>query len=612
MTASAWPQQTLRKEVALDSGAKVEVRNLYGRVSVEAVKHPDGDRPSAKLELVSDKPVSDSEYKLAGSGGRLVIEIAPTDADRRIDIRLSVPERVQLRVETAEGEIDVAGNFASVEAVTTTGTIAADVPDDEIKYDLLWTTSRPRYVADFELEEVKERAAGKFTIKGRYPKDTEKEKKGDRKDSTPQNADDAATAADGTVDASSDSQNGEKKQSKPTKAERRAQKRAARDAEESKRTDVELKFTTARGIVMLNVPPNEIASDLRERPLTSAAKSIIRSGDSLLMDAIRRASPKYFGEYMRTLPPAKLEPSFGTRRTATDNAARATTKRVLVSAFDIGNRTITGLEAKDFEVTENGEPREVVSVEPTTAPFNLVLVLDVSGSVENYVDFIRKAARAFIDTVGPHDRVALVTFNEDVHLLSGFTTDKAKLSASLDSFDAGGGTAYYDALAYTLADTLRSIRGERSAVVVLTDGNDNRSFLSFDSLMGSIQESGALFYPLYVPSRLIAASAGYDPDKSIDAMRQKYMGLTARAEGEGEKLAQISGGMYYPITQISQIQTAYQDIVRQLRTAYSVTFRSQTADNTASERRASPRLKVRVKRENAFVKLGSVVAVDGK
>src|SRR5204863_930714 len=72
---------------------------------------------------------------------------------------------------------------------------------------------------------------------------------------------------------------------------------------------IDLNFTTARGIILLNVPPSEVLSDLRERPLTEAAKAIVRSGDSLLMEAIRRASPKYFGDYARTLPPLKREPT---------------------------------------------------------------------------------------------------------------------------------------------------------------------------------------------------------------------------------------------------------------------------------------------------------------
>ncbi|MCV4639504.1 hypothetical protein OFB62_29845, partial [Escherichia coli] len=82
--------------------------------------------------------------------------------------------------------------------------------------------------------------------------------------------------------------------------------------------------------------------------------------------------------------------------------------------------------------------------------------------------------------------------------LVSFTSDKRELSSSLDTFDAGGGTAYYDAIAFVLTETLRPLKGERTAIVILTDGDDNRSFLPFEALIGSIEESGALIYPLYV------------------------------------------------------------------------------------------------------------------
>ena len=268
---------------------------------------------------------------------------------------------------------------------------------------------------------------------------------------------------------------------------------------------VSLNFTTDRGIILLNVPPNEVTSDLRERPLTTAAKAIIRSGDSLLMEAIRRAAPKYYGDYARTLPPVKLEPAF-TERSAVEKGTFAAVKTATVRVNDLNNRAVSGLQPADFELLENNVRREIISVEPATAPFDLVLLLDVSGSVDNYVNFIRKAARSFIDTVDERDRISIVTFNDDVKVLSGFTTDKRELSASLDTFDAGGATAYYDALAFTLADTLRPLKGGRTAIVVLTDGDDNRSFLPFDSMLASIQESGGFIYPLYVPSGLIAAS----------------------------------------------------------------------------------------------------------
>jgi VWFA-related protein len=267
---------------------------------------------------------------------------------------------------------------------------------------------------------------------------------------------------------------------------------------------------------------------------------------------------------------------------------------------------VSGLEVKDFEVTENSAPREVVSVRTVTSPVDLVLLLDVSGSVENYVNFIRKAARNFVDTVDRNDRISIVIFNDDVKVLSTFTTDKQKLSTSLDTFDAGGGTAYYDALAYTLSDTLRPLKGDRTAIVVLTDGDDNRSFLAFDSLAGTIQESGALIYPLYVPSGLIAASANNDANASVDPLRTKYMGLTSKAEGEGRRLAKVSGGSYYPISQISQIQAAYDDIVQQLRTAYFVTYQGDTIANTGHP----TKLKIRVTRDGTTVSITNVTAVD--
>jgi VWFA-related protein len=343
--------------------------------------------------------------------------------------------------------------------------------------------------------------------------------------------------------------------------------------------------------------------------VTEAAKAIIRSGDALLTEAIRRASPKYFGDYAKTLPPLRRTPQFS-KGAPEQQIPVANTKKVLVQVTDLNNRAIGDLSAGDFEVLENGRPREIISVERSDAPFNLVLLLDVSGSVDNYVDFIRKSARNFVNTVDPRDKVAIVIFNDDVKVLSNFSSYKQKLSESLDTFDAGGGTAYYDALAFVLTDTLKPLRGERTAIVVLSDGDDNRSFLPFDALLGAVQESGALIYPLYVPSGLIAAEASADPSKAADPLRTRYLSLTSKAEAEGETLARISGGVYYPITQISQLQKAYEDIVVQLRTAYSITFRSDVAETRGNgSTAASPRLKVRVKRENSFVKLGSVVEV---
>ena len=589
--------QTFEREYPLAENASIKITNLYGRVSVITEKaKPDDENIESEIEtgkaFLTALNATEDDLKIVSETKRLEILVQPSDQKSRIDLTLKIPPHSKLEIETSDGEARVEGNIESAKIKTDTGTIAANVPLDDLRYDFVWTEARARFLSDVELEEVDEKAAGKFVLNGKLGKKVKNKKEKVKNDEVTKNS---TNAEEVTEPETADSEQQTKDKKKKTKTKDRQPK------------PIKLNFTTARGIILLNVNPSEVPSNLTERPLTEAAKAIVRSGDSLLTEAIRRASPKFFGEYAKTLPPRKSLPTL-TENKDTQNTTNSRVKRVIASVTDINNRAVGDLKKEDFEVTEKNESREVLAVEPTTAPFNLVLLLDVSGSVDNYVDFIRKTARSFVNTVSPNDKIALVIFNEDVKTLSTFTTNKGKLSESLDTFDAGGGTAFYDALAYTLADTLRPLKGERAAIVVLSDGDDNRSFLAFDSLLGSIQESGALIYPLYVPSGLIAASVNNNTNSSVDPLRSRYIALTSKSEAEGEKLAQVSGGVYYSITQLGDLQKAYDDIVAQLRTSYSITFRSDVSEVRGN--RASPRLKVKVKRGNSFVKLGAVVGVS--
>lgn len=545
LTAVTVEGQEVTRPLGSSSGTVFEIVNLYGRVNVSAPQPgPNSSAPRLRAVPGPRQSLSASEISVSTSGSKTKIEVVPSAQNKRVDLDLIVPQRSFVSVSTDAGEVHVAGNVSSVVAKTETGTISVEVPDDSVRYEMEWDQSRPRYLSDFELAPEEERRAGRFVIRGTHSKGAE------------------AVAGN----------------------------------------EISLRFSTGRGIVLVNVPTGQIPSNLDGRPLTGAAKAIVRSGDSMLTDAIRRASPKYFGQYAATLPPARKSPTLG-RTAPGSGASDSDLRKMLVQVVDTNNRAVYDLRPDEFEVMEAGVEREIVSVESTAAPFNLVLLLDVSGSVENYQDFIRRTARAFVETADPRDRISIIIFNDDVKVLSGFTSDRAVLNESLDSFDAGGGTAYYDALAFVLADQLRPLRGERSAVVVLSDGDDNQSFLPFDSLLGSMQESGSLIYPLYVPSGLIAGSRLGEVNASIDPLRRKIMSLTSKAETEGAKLAEISGGAYYPIRKLGEIQQAYDDIVRQLRTAYTVTFRSTTADVSAT--RVSPKVKVRVKREGVFAKVGT-------
>lgn len=559
--------QGFQKEFKLKSGSSVEIINLFGRVRVEAIETEE-DAEEKAIIIGQGSTITEKDFAIKSSEGKLKIETNDPNSKRRIDLLIKVPERIKLKVETEEGEVSIDGNITSAEILTDTGTIATNIPLENLKYNFIWTQSRPRYLSDIEIEEVKERSGGRFTISGKYLDKEIFEKK----------LEEAKTAAKNNEEL------------------------------KLKDTTISLNFSTARGIILLNVSPSEVSSDLRERPLTEAAKAVVRSGDPLLSEAIRRASPKYFSDYLKTLPPRRETPSL-VDKPRDVSLSTAKVKKVVARVMDVNNRAVGGLEKKDFVLTERGLEREVLAVEPVTAPFNLVLLLDVSGSIDNYVNFIRKAARNFLNTMSPQDKISILIFNEGVKQIATFTTDRGKLSESLDTFDAGGGTAYYDAIAYSLVDTLKPFKGERTAVVILSDGDDNRSFLPFESLLGSIQESGALIYPLYVPTSLAAASSSNNPDNTIDPLRTRYMGLTSKAEAEGARLAQVSGGIYYPIRRLDDLQKAYEDIVVQLRTAYTITYRS---DNTETGDSASPRLRVKVNREGVFVNLGAVTPVSSK
>jgi VWFA-related protein len=345
-------------------------------------------------------------------------------------------------------------------------------------------------------------------------------------------------------------------------------------------------------------------NDLRERPLTEAARAIVRSGDGPLMDAIRKVSPRMFGDFARTLPPPRNEPSLVNLRPPGEIATAVSPQlmRVNASVTDRNGRAIHGMRVSDFAVYEDGTERKILNVTPASEPFNLVLLLDVSGSVEERIDFIRKAARDFLNTASPQDRISIIGFRDDIQVISEFSTDRSLLSKKLDEIDAGGATALFDAIAYTLVDTLKPLRGERTAIVVLSDGDDNKSFVPFPALLEAMIESGALIYPLYVPSGLIPESSVPRPSLTVDPMRTRYLTITTRAAEEGQKLATASGGVFYPIKRLEDLQKAYDDVVAQMRTAYTITYASN-ADSTGHRR-----IRVRANRDGASVRLSPAVA----
>lgn len=536
--------QSVKQEIEAPEKVALSVRNLDGRVSVVASEE---QQKKVTVEARSaGQAIEADDVKIESKGSVFRIDVRSRGEKNRIDLIVTIPTRSKVEVEGHAGAVDVVGSVESASVKTDTGTIHADVPLEALKFNFVWEASRPRYMSDVELPPVQEKAGGTFKLSGRLgEKDAKKEEL------------------------------------------------------------VALDFRTQRGVVLLNIDPEMAPADLRERPLTEAARAIIRSGDSELVEAIRKVSPKMFGDYAKTLPPPEKQPELVKRNTPGRivSAVAPQLMRFNASVTDRQGRAIGGMRESDFTVWENGVERRVTNVAPANEPFNLVLLLDVSGSVEERMDFIRKAARDFLRTASPQDRISIISFRDDIQVLSDFSTDRQMLSRKLDEIDAGGGTALYDALGYVLSEPLRRLRGERTAIVVMSDGDDNKSFLPFPAILQALGESGALVYPLYVPSGLIPEASVPKPEITIDPLRTRYLTLTTRAEDEARKLAAASGGIYYPIRRLEDLQKAYDDVVAQLRSAYTITY----ASNSVS---ASPRVRVRTNRDGASIRLSPVIGAN--
>jgi Ca-activated chloride channel family protein len=600
-SANASAQEGFERDIEAPEQVELLVKNRDGRVTVNA-----SAETQRKISLRATSPgaaVSESDVKIEREGGRILISVERAQsggqgsgaaARNRIDLSVRVPERARVKVETEAGAVDVVGNVSFAEVETDTGTIRADVPLDVLRYTFHWTLSRPRFYSEVELPKVRQKRGGTYEISGRFPvKPAKKEK--DQKD---------AEKGDGkAVEGGESSEYGETVE---TADAGDADAPAVLDKKAMREKQIKLELRTARGVILFGVADEaSVPTDLRERELTESARAIIRSGDEDLTEAIRRIVPRLVGDYTKTLPPRETEPTLIARRDPFNVKTRVgeTLARLQASVTDRNGRAIAGLSDKDFAVFEDGEERALRGVEPATAPFNLVLLLDVSGSVEERLDFIRKAALAFINTAGAQDRIAIISFRDDIQIISEFTTDRELLAKRIKAIQAGGGTALYDAIAYSLVHTLKPLHGERTGIVILSDGDDNKSFIPFPEVLEATVESGALIYPLYIPSGLIPADSAPAPATTLDPMRTRYLSLTSRAEGEGQKLAAVSGGVYYPITRLDQLQRAYDDVVAQLRTSYSITYESKRGAERDS------RVRVRVAREGASVRLSPAVNV---
>jgi len=244
-----------------------------------------------------------------------------------------------------------------------------------------------------------------------------------------------------------------------------------------------------------------------------------------------------------------------------------------VSVF---NRTAapapTNLQQKDFAILDNGTPQEIAFFESSDGPFDLVLLLDLSGSTVDKIGLIRKSAKRFVDATRPGDRIAIFTFTADIQIVSKLTSDHAALKKSIDDIEKpSGGTNFWDTLRFVLEHVVIQSRTEhrRSAVVVMTDGVDNAlpgvfgdgSVTTFDELMQVVRRVDSIIVPIYLDTEKESNPRSTPPSAYTMAREQLAM------------LASESGNQVYRANKVKDLNGVYTQVIRDLSTVYSIGYR---------------------------------------
>ncbi|HMF56868.1 MAG TPA: VWA domain-containing protein [Pyrinomonadaceae bacterium] len=274
-----------------------------------------------------------------------------------------------------------------------------------------------------------------------------------------------------------------------------------------------------------------------------------------------------------------------------------------VSVISRNSSAETGaLRQEDFTVYENGQPQEISFFASAEAPFDLVLLLDLSGSTENKLSLVKKSARRFVEASRPGDRIAIVTFTDVPVLVSRLTTDRDALKKRISKIERPrGGTNFWDALDYVLRAVVdrETQHVRRTAIIAMTDGVDNAlpdvpgagSGTSFDELLKTIRNSDAIVLPVYL-----------DTEREMVKQHRVLPSAYALARQQLAQLAEESGSLLYQARRLEDLKRVYEQVIHNLGMVYSIGYRPTNSQRDGTWRdvavsiKQRPELQARAKR----------------
>ena len=181
---------------------------------------------------------------------------------------------------------------------------------------------------------------------------------------------------------------------------------------------------------------------------------------------------------------------------------RADTDIVLVpvTVIDTLNRFVSGLNKDSFEIFEDKTPQKIVSFGCDDAAISLGIVFDTSGSMGPKLERSRMAVAEFLKSANPQDEAFLVEFADRPVLTVPLTNNFSEIQNRLLSTRPKGRTALLDSIALALK-TLKTARNARKALLLITDGGDNRSRYTLSEVKGRLEESDVQLYAIGIYER---------------------------------------------------------------------------------------------------------------
>ncbi len=236
------------------------------------------------------------------------------------------------------------------------------------------------------------------------------------------------------------------------------------------------------------------------------------------------------------------------------------------AVYDSEGRPLVGLTKDDFRVVEGGKLQRIDSAQSEEAPFNLVILLDLSASTRRDREDMKRIAEGFVRITRPQDKVAVYAlFNNWFGVLTPLTYDVGAALMEIEMIPKlTGATPLYDAIVLAWNEELSGLEGQRNALIVISDGQDNRfastglpSKVSDDQLAEAAKSMDTLIYPIFLG----------DP---VDSYEKGSWGM--KAYEKLKKIAAASGGRVFEIGLEQDRVMLYGQVADELRSVYSVAF----------------------------------------